>query len=344
MYVPEAGIHDRSLTPRDSWDQRAWTLQEKLLSTRLVSFYSDKIQWRYKTQSVCECTAGPLWDWMECPKSIYQLHNDRNAYMFWHVQVMEYTKRRSTFPGDKLPAISGVAKSIYKVISSEYFAGLWMDNFLMDLCWERLSQPTEWEPLWVLPRSYRAPSFSWASVEGSVFYIEDSFYNKWKWHASTLRKYLDLVGNNPFGKVERSSVTIWGPLFPATMSSSQDDPSLIFEYSLWLNMRSRPHKFQADVMLEEFTFATPCGISKRSARRSPTGVQRLLEEVPVYVLQLLANEISPCPIKARFFANYISIKYNINISLLIARLVLGPIFSNIGRGKELSENIRRKVI
>jgi hypothetical protein len=47
-------------------------------------------------------------------------------------------------------------------------------------------------------------------------------------------------------------------------------------------------------------------------------------------IQLLANEISPCPIKARFFANRVSIKYNINMSLLIARLVLDLISSNIG--------------
>jgi hypothetical protein len=70
------------------------------------------------------------------------------------------------------------------------------------------------------------------------------------------------------------------------MSSLQDDPSLILQYSLWLNIHSRSHKFQADVMLEEFTFATPCGISGRSARRSPTGVKRSLEEVHVYVLSL----------------------------------------------------------
>lgn len=284
-HIPEAGIHNRSLVPRDPWDQRAWTLQEKLLSARLVSFSSDEIQWRCKTRSVCECAVSPLLDWRECPGSIFQLHNDRHAYMFWHVQVMEYTNRRSTFPGDKLPALSGVAHSIYNATNSEYFAGLWMDNFLMDLCWARILYPREWEPPWVLPPSYRAPSFSWASVEGQVFYAEESFYDKWTWHASTLGKSLNRSGNL-FGKVERSSVTIWGPLFSASMSSLQEDPESKFEYSLWWDIPSRPHKFQADVMLKEFTFATPSGISKRSARRSPTSVKHILKEVPVCVLSL----------------------------------------------------------
>jgi hypothetical protein len=284
--IPEVGIHDRSLVPRDPWDQRAWTLQEKLLSARLVSFYSDEIQWRCKTQSVCECAVRPLLDWRECPGSIFRLHNDRHAYMFWHVQVMEYTNRQSTFPEDKLPALSGVARSIYNITNSEYFAGLWMDNFLMDLCWKRILHPEEWEPPWVLPPSYRAPSFSWASVEGHVFYPEESFYDKWTWHASTLGKSLNLSGNNLFGKVERSSVTIWGPIFSASISSLQENPEYEFEYSLWWDVSSRPQKFQADVMLEEFTFATPCGISKRSARRSPTSVEHILEEVPVGVLSL----------------------------------------------------------
>ena len=285
-HIPEGGIHDRSIFPRDPWDQRAWTLQEKLLSARLVSFYSDEIQWRCKTRSVCECAVRPLRDWRECPGSIFQLHNDRHAYMFWHVQVMEYTNRKSTFPEDKLPALSGVARSIHNITNSEYFAGLWMDNFLMDLCWARSLLPREWEPPYVLPLSYRAPSFSWASVDGNVFYSEESFYDKWTWHASTLGKSLNLSGNNLFGKVDRSSVTIWGPLYSASISSLQEDPEYKFEYSLCSDISSIDDKFQADVMLKEFTFATPSGISKRSARRSPTSVQHVLEEVPVCVLSL----------------------------------------------------------
>lgn len=200
---------------------------------------------------------------------------------------MEYTNRWSTFPGDKLPALSGVARNIHNVTNSEYFAGLWMDNFLMDLCWERTGKPTEWEPPWVLPPLYRAPSFSWASVEGQVFYSEDSFYGKWTWHASALGRSLNLSGKNSFGKVERSSVTIWGPLFSASTSSLQkEDPHHEFEYTLDWDTSLRPHTFQADVMLKEFTFGTPGGIPERSARRSPISVKHILEEVPVCVLSL----------------------------------------------------------
>jgi hypothetical protein len=66
----------------------------------------------------------------------------------------------------------------------------------------------------------------------------------------------------------------------------------------------------------------------------------LRHERPWSVIQLRDNEKGPCSIKAYFFINRVSHYYTSNMSLLIARLVLGEISSNITRGKELTFKLK----
>jgi hypothetical protein len=202
---------------------------------------------------------------------------------------MEYTKRRITYPADKLPALSGVASIIQKVTGSEYFTGLWVENFIADLCWYRVwidEGLDKWEPSWVLPSSYRAPSFSWASVEGAVIYSEEYFYANWTWHASVLERSLDLSGKNSLGQVKSSSIKIRGPILLASLTSMPDNLEHPFNYSLCLDVAEEEDAFVADVMLEEYTFSAPFGSPRRSIRRSTKEANQLFESVPVYVLSL----------------------------------------------------------
>jgi hypothetical protein len=67
------------------------------------------------------------------------------------------------------------------------------------------------------------------------------------------------------------------------------------------------------------------------------------EEGQLYIarrIQLRDNEKGPCSIKACFFANRVSHYYTSNISLLIIRLVLDKISSNIIKEKELTPKLR----
>ncbi|KAF4624094.1 hypothetical protein G7Y89_g14079 [Cudoniella acicularis] len=41
--VPSTGLHDWLERAKDPWDMRAWTLQEKVLSTRLISYSADEL-------------------------------------------------------------------------------------------------------------------------------------------------------------------------------------------------------------------------------------------------------------------------------------------------------------
>ena len=151
---------------RDPWDMRAWTLQEKLMSTRLVSYSGDELQWFCKTLSTCECDAALSRDTTRYPRSLSEIKGTNNAYEFWQRQVMEYSRRFLTKPGDKLPAISGLARKIHDMTGSGYIAGLWQENLLRDLCWKRDRLRRQWEPPWEQPSVDRSPTFSWASVDG----------------------------------------------------------------------------------------------------------------------------------------------------------------------------------
>lgn len=76
-----------------------------------------------------------------------------------------------TYGRDKLVAISGVARQIYERFGHNYFAGLWQDDTIeSQLCWRVENLQTFGRPAPQLqPRpDYRAPSWSWASVDSTV--------------------------------------------------------------------------------------------------------------------------------------------------------------------------------
>lgn len=66
-----------------------------------------------------------------------------------------------TYPSDKLAAISGVAKMVQSVVRDEYVAGMWRKNLVYQLSWFSNGHT-------VRPSVYRAPSWSWASIDGEI--------------------------------------------------------------------------------------------------------------------------------------------------------------------------------
>ncbi|KAH8892614.1 HET-domain-containing protein [Thozetella sp. PMI_491] len=81
----------------------------------------------------------------------------------WHQCVDEYSGRMLTLPSDKLQAMSGLAAIMnYDGEMGEYLAGIWSNKLAAGLSWGR-----PWALL-TSPPSYRAPSWSWASVDGEI--------------------------------------------------------------------------------------------------------------------------------------------------------------------------------
>jgi hypothetical protein len=80
----------------------------------------------------------------------------------WGAAVLEYTRGHLTFEKDKLVAISGIAKELYPFLQCRYLAGHWEVNLDRQLGWCCMGAYSR------RPSTYRAPSWSWASVDGAI--------------------------------------------------------------------------------------------------------------------------------------------------------------------------------
>ncbi|TFK48919.1 HET-domain-containing protein [Heliocybe sulcata] len=159
---------------------RGWCLQEKMLPARSLVYASDTLKFHCQTETVnignalCEPSTG-----LRLPNAIYQPVGPGGTPLSgpeqvtyrqaWLAVIFMYTLREISVPSDKLVALAGVAEQFHLVYRDKYLAGLWQKTLLLDLLWSRST--TDKRPR---PKRYRAPSWSWASIDGlvSAVYLE----------------------------------------------------------------------------------------------------------------------------------------------------------------------------
>lgn len=171
----------RMCLSRSSLAQRAWCLQELLLSLRVLHFEEDQLFWECRTLKSCE--ANPFIT-MPCAMDeaspvtsdlfrglpldeIPRMYSRRPANC--NVIVEAYTEGSLTKPEDKLVAIAGVAKAYQGRFGGHYLAGLWSNELPYSLVWYvKGSKTSRIKPFQYVARvkPYRAPSWSWCSVDG----------------------------------------------------------------------------------------------------------------------------------------------------------------------------------
>jgi Heterokaryon incompatibility protein (HET) len=161
---------------------RAWFLQERILSPRIVHFGQMEMYWECQHSMCCECLAFDedrrqflTRDNQMNAKRLYNsVHPTRHALQGsewagfgakscqneWQMLVEEYSRLRLSHEMDRLPALSGIAACPDQM----YLAGLWKNHLPSGLCWVVNHHST---PVY-RPTSYRAPTFSWASIEGPI--------------------------------------------------------------------------------------------------------------------------------------------------------------------------------
>lgn len=171
--------------------RRAWTLQEHILSRRVVQYVDDELVWHCRTGRATESrpilTKSALLDGrsMRHVRPVHLPLRDtvdtataRDLLDFWAECVRNYSFRRLTRESDKLPAISGIIQALQASGMGRCYAGLWEIDFLVGLTWA--SAPSiarvdgEFRPSHARPRQPRSPSWSWTSVDGMVAYQKDS--------------------------------------------------------------------------------------------------------------------------------------------------------------------------
>jgi hypothetical protein len=176
-------------------DFRAWALQERFLSRRVLDYGETQTRWvcqhsdvrqeagstglsftdGYKEEAVIN---EVRFDWV-FPKAKALLSNKsldsidqrniRKALDLWRLVVSAYTARTLTFGSDRLPAISGIAAQFGKVIGSEYKAGTWdPETMPTELLWANYSGNLQPRPV-----KYQGPSWSWAAINSPISCIDD---------------------------------------------------------------------------------------------------------------------------------------------------------------------------
>lgn len=214
------------------WDElepvsyRGWCLQERMLPPRSLIYASDTLKYYCQTETaniggaLCEPSTG-----MRLPNAIYQpqdtpvLDEDRKAYrQAWLAALFVYTLRAISVPADKLVAMAGLVEEFQRVYQDEYLAGLWRKTLLLDLLWTSESAGGAH----TRPKEYRAPSWSWAAVDGliSARYMEESL-NPDTERAEIVHCEVTLKDREvPFGEVTAGLLKVRGYLKEIVMESN----------------------------------------------------------------------------------------------------------------------------
>ncbi|KAI1353694.1 HET-domain-containing protein [Xylaria sp. FL0043] len=187
---------------------RAWAFQERILSPRVLHFCKQELVWECAQAIRCECedltsssslktrfclvpmskgdntqdeddNFRPMQDFSENVTSIERCYHLPNYWSFairnlfvkglllneWNHAVSEYSSLELTKEEDRLPALSGLAARM-KPHMGTYSAGLWESSLICGLTW----RVDVLKPGARRPSRYRAPTWSWASVDSKVTY------------------------------------------------------------------------------------------------------------------------------------------------------------------------------
>ena len=86
----------------------------------------------------------------------------------WKKVVDANSQSLLTYQGDKLIALSGIAKVMRGIFQDEYFVGMWRSYLASQLSWAfQDAAQVKGEPS-TRNFAYRAPTWSWASAEGKI--------------------------------------------------------------------------------------------------------------------------------------------------------------------------------
>jgi hypothetical protein len=201
---------------------RAWVLQERLLSRRILTYGRHQIHWECtETQDHNVCETFPAGIEASCdyrgPFSLPSIPVDvvgaLKCYQYWLDAINLYSECQLTRADeDKFAAIAGIAEHMQTVFSgSLYIAGFFEFELPMSLLWHvrHLTRPD------CRPQQdrllYRAPSWSWAALDAPVRCYSPNHAPSIQF--ASLKCYtLELMeSDNPFSQLLWADITIHAP-------------------------------------------------------------------------------------------------------------------------------------
>ncbi|KAL6890521.1 HET domain-containing protein [Trichoderma evansii] len=238
-------------------NRRAWVLQERMLSPRVLHCTTGEFVWEcrrgMRSESHVLLTSGgsvtkEAWSQMhKAPSNLKQpsewhLHFEhRRQYLeLWSKIIGRFSSFDITFPQDRLPACSAIAKRLQPILG-EYAAGLWERFMPSQLLWRHACFNTCERKNCL--RQNNSPSWSWSSLDckAELTRYWDATYNAFPNMArmsytpvgdgsaailiKILKTEVALSGNDITGAVEGGRIDLSGRLFPLYRS-------VAFKYTL----------------------------------------------------------------------------------------------------------------
>ncbi|KAF2707176.1 HET-domain-containing protein [Pleomassaria siparia CBS 279.74] len=198
-----ADLETLSLFEDDAWNKqvtrsplhkRGWALQERFLSPRILYFTMVQMLWECDSSRKCELFPDKspreysypgirperLHTWFsplasddyrrgivkrtssEIAKS--KRDDTHKFYNAWVNVIGTYSSCNITMAKDKLVAVGGLAEQFQELSGDDFLAGLWRSQIFTGLTWRVVNSLDSKAKL----KEYRAPTWSWASVEGLI--------------------------------------------------------------------------------------------------------------------------------------------------------------------------------
>jgi hypothetical protein len=205
--------------------ERGWVLQERILAPRSLLFASTQVLWECGHSKLCESVPARLeydnsWELQELT-SLDKKDWDQDPMSTWSNIVLQYSSCNLTYSQDKLIAISGIARQIQRRSNDQYIAGLWRSSIHRQLCWvtkARVGLIQANDP------GYIAPSWSWASVSGTVSLTDSSSFKNG--HSNLLEFVaidITLAGEDPCGAIKNAELIVRYPgLIPGVLKRTPE--------------------------------------------------------------------------------------------------------------------------
>lgn len=216
-----------SAVRRGPVSKRAWCLQERRLASRVLHMCHHQIVYECAKARHVESEVSPADEFVQDEYQLFHIPRNDNSELSrgkasakvgnmlqWYAIVEDYMTRNLTVASDKLVAIAGLAETVNRHLKSRYLAGLWEKQVHVGLCWE-IAEEGKGKAL-KRCAEYRAPSWSWASVDGEISWRIDGWVQS---EDGFLESAIELLTfdtqveqETPYEQVRSGSMTVKGRL------------------------------------------------------------------------------------------------------------------------------------
>lgn len=188
--------HLRKVSNKLPLFQRAWVFQERILAKRVLYMCEDEMMFECFANVRCECSRidtenirqtvkktdymgikyhfqGLVHQWSLYGYGLASIFQFRPTGILetWDNLVHQYARRKITYHRDRLPGFAGIAEKIEGTRAmGRYYAGLWEYRLEECLLWYMFPTTEDVTPLPPIRNSDSAPTWSWASINGSWDY------------------------------------------------------------------------------------------------------------------------------------------------------------------------------